>query len=606
MTASSDAAPAPIADIETLTQRLAALPPPAPGYGRVYRGQTTNRPAMLPGSLRPGAQPWNRTWDMSLKPLSDNLTATDPTAQTLENFAYWFKVIAQHYGPGSPFLDVTTFLEVALWFALHASQKDVNAKFQLEQGDVDLLIRCPALNFTRLSDGNGWLYVFDAPIWDGRGVPRHGELVYLNHGPDFVASAPRVRRQLGGVMMAEKEHNQGDLSSFYVCAPIPISGALSGVRFVELDADYIFPPPDVDPWYARLLRAPLIPQADAELGYAYCQSLGVYLVTEDSKPEHAAPFMDRQTQYLRPLTRLILRAGATTKELEKIVKSYPEAATYICLETPLLTTSPPADRWNQSLLMTGLEVATAPEDAFSKALFPDILLNNVLVEFSPLEWAFRESPDDRGYVPRQWRAAWLVRRGNIFWLTLFVTAGTGAGVEIEVMNIVYDEQDHTFYLMGPDGARSPLVEVASAKPFFVTMMLLRDLSRSIKPDPFLFLTADDHGFLAVRAATAKLVRPPKDPDALGLHFVRYRHSGERYEGPPALDEVQPFAQLQLRSAARFQQLKGLREVYGQVCKADLGPIITVFENADANGYSAEAADSLSQWLSSESGKEAGA
>ena len=37
-----------------------------------------------------------------------------------ENFLLWTRVIAQHYGPGSTFLDVTYSADVALWFALHS------------------------------------------------------------------------------------------------------------------------------------------------------------------------------------------------------------------------------------------------------------------------------------------------------------------------------------------------------------------------------------------------------------------------------------------------------------------------------------------------------
>jgi len=34
----------------------------------------------------------------------------------------WIEAIAQHYGSGSRFLNVTTHVDIALWFALHQAK----------------------------------------------------------------------------------------------------------------------------------------------------------------------------------------------------------------------------------------------------------------------------------------------------------------------------------------------------------------------------------------------------------------------------------------------------------------------------------------------------
>ena len=593
------AVPAPITDLRSLTERLSALPLPPSGYARVYRGQTANYPKMLPIAFRPGAERWNRLWDQALKPLADSLTPSQISADQIEFFAYWFKVIAQHYGPGSPFLDVTKSVEVALWFALHQGRWDSAARFALNQGGRAFTIVCPTIYFTPAA--TGWIIVIDAPIWEESSVPRHGELVDLSRGPELVARAPRVQRQQGALVAAEEDHDGGDLCAFYACDPIAIAGPFSDVSLLRCDTAYFFPPPDLDPWYANLLRAPLIPQPDRDLGYAYRQSLGVYLVTPDDTVEHAKPFIDRQTQHLRPLARFQFRSG--TASLRQTVGAYPEAATYLYLEAPLLGAAPPANLWNQSVLMTGLRPTTAPESAYDGMLLPDVTLNNVLLEFSPLDWAFREAPGDAAYSPWQCRAVWLVRHDDTFWVTFLMTEHANSDFTFLLHRIEYADPQQAFALIDPDGSRSPLVEEPGlAKPLFVTLSVLRDLSRSVKPDPCLYMAMGEKGLLVVRTPYAKLVRPLADEHDLRLHFIRYVHSGARYEGPPPL-EAGTAAVLSLDLAAPFEQLTGLEVVYGRVREAEIGDRIVHFTDADASGHSAKAARTLLQWFSPDLGKE---
>jgi len=225
-----------------------------------------------------------------------------------------------------------------------------------------------------------------------------------------------------------------------------------------------------------------------------------------------------------------------------------------------------------------------------------VSLENVLVEFSPLEWAFREMPGDDGYSPRQWRAVWLVRNENTFWMTLFVTVQPGAGTEIEVTHIEYDAVEHAFFLVDADGARTRFTDSAEAKPLFVTLAVLRELSACVKPDPMLSMVIGKKGYLPVRPQTAKLVRPLKDDQDLRLHFVRYLHSGGRYEGPLPLNQA--LAVLQLDLASPFESLSGLEKVYGRTRKAELGDRTVSFPWTGKTGHSAGAAKTLLEWFPS--------
>ena len=307
-----------------------------------------------------------------------------------------------------------------------------------------------------------------------------------------------------------------------------------------------------------------------------------------------------QTRQLNPLTRVSLRAGSSEQKLHEITGAYPDAATCICLEAPLLTASPPVSSglWNQNLLLTGLRATTQPEDTASHDLLPEVTLENVLVEFSPLEFTYREGPDDVNRTPYQWRSLWLVRDSDSFWMTLFVTDEPGGELFINVMRIEYSRADHAFFVV--NGDRSPLVEQLEAKPFFVTLALLRDLSLSIKPESclaFRFSLEDRErrGLLAVRGPAAKLERPKRDTQDLRLHFVRYLHSGARYEGPPSLEEVSPAALLELDLSEPFSSLSGLDAVYARVRKAELNSGHTLhMPEPEATGRSEAALETMRQ------------
>ncbi|HQZ37754.1 MAG TPA: FRG domain-containing protein [Vicinamibacterales bacterium] len=582
-----------ITDLDELRARLTELPAPADGCARVFRGQTRDYGVMRPSSLRPGKPSWNRLWDMTLTPMVNSLLGTAPSSTlALDNVSYWFKVLAQHYGPASPFIDVTRSLDVALWFALHESTSH-DVLYALTQGDTQMPCRCPSLSLAPTTTASGWLYVLDVPVWDGTGVPRHGELVDLEGGPPFVADAPRVQRQHGSLIAAETDVDGGDLAACYACPPIPVGSPFSGVPLLSRPPQYFFPSPEDDEWFARLLRAPFIPQPDGEFGYAYRQSLGVYLVTPGGTADQIAPFVERQVRHLPPLTRLFLRSSTRATELADIMSAYHEAATYVSLEAPLLSAFPPVTQlWNESLLLTALPDSTEPEETPGGALLPAVSLRNVLLEFSPIDWAFRETPGEASCVQTQCRAIWLVRRDEAFIVTLFLTTSAQSDVEMHVLHVEFSPREGTFVIVGSDSSRTPLTQSAEAKPFFVALAVLRELFPGIKPEASLGIQIDRKGFLALRSATARLVRPLADPAGLRLHFVRYRHADQRFEGPLPIDEVPPPALLELELRSPFERLIGLESVFGRVRSVTMDGFKLSFPAPPDGGHSADAARDL--------------
>src|SRR4051812_4115141 len=121
-----------------LHERVQSLAAPKSGFQRVFRGQSRKYERMLPSGLRPGT-PWNIVWKLYAKSLSNDLigngvVAGKETRETeFKDWFLWLEAIAQHYGGGSDFLDVTRSLDIALWFALHEGS-EIDVKVALGQG----------------------------------------------------------------------------------------------------------------------------------------------------------------------------------------------------------------------------------------------------------------------------------------------------------------------------------------------------------------------------------------------------------------------------------------------------------------------------------------
>jgi FRG domain len=109
----------PITTYRHLREHLSKLGDPPTGYVRVYRGQTKDYGSLLPSGLRSGTARRDPVWHYWSALASRELLGAPDRLVSSEAEAVWIEAIAQHYGPGSTFLDVTRSLDVALWFALH-------------------------------------------------------------------------------------------------------------------------------------------------------------------------------------------------------------------------------------------------------------------------------------------------------------------------------------------------------------------------------------------------------------------------------------------------------------------------------------------------------
>src|ERR1700686_4326376 len=104
----------------SILDRLNSLHPP-PGCLRVFRGQSRDYGSLVPTALRPGFSGKDtllRQYASVAAPTLRHGAGADAPAD-IDVWTLWAYAIAQHYGPGTQFLDVTKSLDVALWFALH-------------------------------------------------------------------------------------------------------------------------------------------------------------------------------------------------------------------------------------------------------------------------------------------------------------------------------------------------------------------------------------------------------------------------------------------------------------------------------------------------------
>src|ERR1700691_3534391 len=169
---------APIVRYAELLKRLSRLPETGPDHVRVFRGQTSYHPKMLPSGLRPNGIFRKHIWRSYMQAIAFGMPRASSEVADSPLFNIWIEAMAQHYGTGSRFLDVTCQLEIALWFALHEAQEEVRWEptttphpFREVQrlfggkveASTEVLVAHRTTRYSPMTDRAGWLYVFDVP-----------------------------------------------------------------------------------------------------------------------------------------------------------------------------------------------------------------------------------------------------------------------------------------------------------------------------------------------------------------------------------------------------------------------------------------------------------
>src|SRR5438034_8972755 len=110
----------PINSLAALQNAIAALPPVPPGKTRVFRGQTADYETIVPAAYRNRLER-SAIWQVYSRDLLSDITRKAFTGemdvQEFQNYTIWLDAVAQHYGSGSRYLDVSRSIEPAAWFA---------------------------------------------------------------------------------------------------------------------------------------------------------------------------------------------------------------------------------------------------------------------------------------------------------------------------------------------------------------------------------------------------------------------------------------------------------------------------------------------------------
>jgi hypothetical protein len=492
-----------------LREYLGSLPPPRPGTRRYFRGQSSHYPSMKPTGVRSAEKhPKWALWAFYShflaahiwKPVSDrssaseagkaartwlpglDMGATDTEAMEAVD-EVWSYAILQHYGPGSSFLDITRSLEVALWFALRPLESvEVQIPTWVTFSGTTWL-RCAGHAET------GYLYVFDLEPWVPGTPVRHGLVVDLEDAPPFFHSN-RMRVQEACLVFADPEVDEGDLQSFLVAdahCPIAVQWPMEGTEGLERNVEDIFPGPDADVWYDRFLSIPLVAsteESDSTAPFEYPFSLNLYFPSDDRL---LAPITVRNSIVAPYLLypKIPLEFDLTT--IRKLLPDWSEerlrSVVPILLEGPLMAATAPLPLWNPRLLIEDQAWETEVFTIDTYQMLGSASLENIFVEFSPLEASGWEER-----VPKElYRALWLIRDGTRYIITEFCqtwcNAANGQDGETPIMQIgptasEFSEEENRFVraddYYGPKGI----------KAFYCILEFLRFLSPELKAAAF--------------------------------------------------------------------------------------------------------------------------
>jgi hypothetical protein len=542
-----------IKDYQSLQKLISSLPIPAPGKVRVFRGQNRNYEKTLASGSRP-----QKLVNASLFNIATRVVAQDVIGQIdinleLDMLMFWTQALAQHYGPGSWYLDVTYSLDMALWFALH-EYHPVGVTIVFGTGNEpdpanDILRREELIAYPRWND-SAWLYVFDVPKWKPGDQAAHGVLIDLADAPPVFSSSPRMKVQSACLLSSGVDEKQHDLSDC-LTATIPITWPMTGAPKLDRTVEEVFPGPEHDDWYRRFLSIPLAPQPDRstppQITMGHPLPVTIYMPDRKERAMKVMQFENGLTPAL-----LYTTMGNPVREpydpvLQKSVKRALADATILVVESPLRFMTPPSDYdgWNQELLWGEISDSVTVFDGPSHAA-GSASLQNVFVEFSPLESPWVGSPEVAAQEVEVLRAAWLARNGaGLSFSLFFQSLPSDRIMEVTLNRVELDAKTKTIQYEGhiSDGGGGAKVEWKKvtdqriiAKPLFTVLLILRELSPIVKAAPFPSLVTDagydsQQMFVNVSREGARLLRVKDSRTGKSLHFLRGLELSESFVSP---------------------------------------------------------------------------
>jgi FRG domain len=336
----------------------------------------------------------------------------------------FLEALLQHYGAPSTFVDVTTSLDVALWFAHHRHHIE---EAPLMAGDIrgigqsldpfGPLVAFDVAHYERAWNRTRRAYGYILVLAPTRPLPnrlQHGDYIDLS----TARHDSRMLRQAAGLMYASNTVDGDDLSAFTKAIfrfRLPLRGAPAWVR--DPDATRLFPSPDVDQMFASILSA--VPFAD-ELDRPFLSRRVLRIPEYYSTP--LPSFSSDEwiayrgcDQYLRPTFLFEFLARGVSPLLEVMVGDQ-----RFQLRDALAILAPAASPYL---------VVTAPREAIQWTIEPQ---NSIFFEYPAMQLALSMSRTryalafyDHGTLRADvslWpyaRGVWVVRSGAQYWCRIF-------------------------------------------------------------------------------------------------------------------------------------------------------------------------------------------
>ncbi len=511
-----------------LLAALDALPPPADGFARVFRGQNHDFGAMTPTALRTGV-PSEQLWPIYAAKLAQAIT-TEP-ADDLDMFLLWVNAIKQHYGPGTEFLDVTHSPGVAVWFALHEMKWTTAKAIYGSPGPYDPLADVVGehqmARYVRYEREPSFLYAFDAIQGTSSPDREHGRLFDLALAPPPFSSSARIQAQRACLIFADVSRAGGDLSPLSVPGtPLRVAWPMDGCEEAGWPTNTVIPPVAEDDWYARFVAVPLAPalsKSTDQTTFDHPINVTVFIPEGSDRETDQASLDDLTWRFVvqrPPLLYAQLRATDDPNTPGPVQGRLAEA-TPLLLEGPMMTTIAPTERLNHGVLMTGLADCAPTYEYDSGAEIGEASLTNVFIELSVLDadaWEHVETPEEVDTV----RGIWLVRKPDRFFVTIFTRAATIGPVEI-----VYLDSTRSFAMRGTDESAewTPLQQIPEIeRPFLKALAFVRSLSPGWKLSASAQIETDAPGGAVKSLATVdwalgKLVSLHRLEGAVNMYFT---------------------------------------------------------------------------------------
>jgi hypothetical protein len=429
-----------ISTYSELGAALGALPSAPPGTVRVYRGQIKDYPRLEPSGLRKPIRN-QLIWQTyshqlyqalfpkrSIFPMSSVVrrvfgVASEVTPDEMLAYSLWFNALAQHYGPGSDFLDVTHSADIALWFALNASQPVQVESVMGQAGPVNQATdQLAALEFLDFDpwDQPGSLYAFDVPEWSGKDSPEPGHLVDLANAPEIFSSSPRIRAQLGCLIYCRNaDGTLFDLRNFLVKGtPLSVRRPMAGAAILDRTVSQLFPSPTVDKWYGKFLSVPMTYAPEPEPP-TLRRSIPVTVCFDRKDMEYNQEVIYRDVAIRFPLLHEAFEStdwgnGEDTIMLD--MKVFAQTAVPILLEAPLLFSKPPGESpmWHHGLLNSDLPDSAPVYDFGADVSCDEVSLTRVSFQFSLLEQVGWDRSVENNKSINVLRGVWIRREGEQF------------------------------------------------------------------------------------------------------------------------------------------------------------------------------------------------